>query len=119
MALDIDTLVNAAVLDEFAVEVSYDPRVASPGAPAFAARGIFDADHEMVLTQVANSEYDAAGHSTTGPVLGVRPSELGLAPKQGDRLTITSGPHAGKVYAVWDIQPDGDGWLDLILKLRV
>ncbi len=112
--IDLDALVNASVLDEFAVAVSYQPLVSSPGAPAFPARGIFDADHELVLTEVANSEFDAAGHSTTGPVIALRPLELGLMPKQGDRVVI-----AAKTYAVWDIRPDGDGWVDLILKARV
>jgi hypothetical protein len=112
--VDVFALANAASLDEFAVPVTYDPRVSTPGWAPFAARGIFDADHELVLQQIEGSEFDAAGHSTTGPVLALRPSELGLEPKQGDRVTI-----AGKVYAIYDVRPDGDDWVDLVLKARV
>ena len=112
--VDFDTLVTRAVLDQFAVEVLFYPLV-SDGAGAFAytVRGIFDADHEMVLTEVAKSEQDSAGHSSTGPVLMVRLAELAAAPKPGDRVTI-----AGKIYGIWDVQPDGEGVVDLVLKER-
>ncbi len=113
MAIDLDALVNVAVRDQFAVPTSYEPLVSQPGAPAFGVQGIFDADHKIILDEVASSEMTAAGHSTTMPVVGYRTADLGLAAKQGDRVTI-----AGAVYQVQDIQPDGDGWVDLILKKR-
>lgn len=114
MAVDFDALVGKAVLDQFAEAVSYNPLASSPGAPAFGTRGIFDADHELIFEAIPASEDKAPGHNTTAPVLGVRSAELGLEPKQGDRVTIR-----GIVYAVWSVHPDGDGWFDLILRKRI
>ncbi len=113
MPVDLDALVNVAVLDQFAVPATYQPLVSLPGAPAFSIQGVFDADHEIVLEEVAASEMKAAGHSTTVPVIGVRTADLGLTPKQGDRVTV-----AGVVHQIRDIHPDGDGWVDLILQRR-
>lgn len=114
MAIDLDALVNKAICDEFSEIVTYDPRMSWPGQPAFSSRGTFDADHEVLFEAIADSENKAAGHSTTMPALGVRTVELGLTPKQGDRVTIR-----GIVYDIWDVHPDGDGWADLILKKRI
>lgn len=113
MAVDFDALVNVAVRDEFAVATTYEPLVSRPGSPAFAVSGVFDATHRVVLQEIAASEMQAAGHSTTVPVIGYRTADLGLDPKQGDRVTI-----AGVVHQVQDVQPDGDGWVDLVLKRR-
>ncbi len=114
MKHDLDALVNAGICDEFAEAVTYDPRISAPTRGTFAARGVFDADHELIFTEVPGSKIDAPGHSTTAPVIGMRPGELALDPKQGDRITIR-----GVVYEVWDIHPDGDGWVDMILRKRV
>lgn len=114
--VNVFALADAAVLDQFADEtgdVMYNPQVSQPGTPPFVVRGIFDADHELIFTEVANSEYSAAGHSTTGPVIGLRASELGFEPKQGDRLTIK-----GTIYRVHDVKSDGPDWRDLVLKAQ-
>jgi hypothetical protein len=110
--IDFAALVDGPVMDQFGEPITYHPRQ----GPGFAAsitgkRGIFDRDHELVLTEVAASEMNAAGHSTTGPVLSVRPSELGITPKQADEVTVQ-----GRRYRVWDVRRDGPDWLDLILK---
>lgn len=109
--VDLDALVNKAVCDQFAIDVTYDPRVSDPQRGPFAARGIFEKDHEVLFEEIAKSENNAAGHSTFAPALGVRTAELGLEPKQGDLVTIK-----GVVYRVWDAPSDGEGWVDLILK---
>lgn len=111
--IDLDALVNKACSDQFAEPVTYDPRVSAPTRGVFAARGVFDKDHEVMFTEVAGSENSAAGHATTAPVLGVRTSELALEPKKGDRVTIR-----GTLYEVWIPDTDGDGWVDLVLKKR-
>lgn len=110
--------VDQAVMDQFALDetgpITYDPRVSAPNRSPFQTRGIFDRDHELIFTEVANSEYSAAGHSTFGPVVAVRPSELGLVPKQGDRVTIK-----GTLYRVHDVKTDGPDWTDLVLKEHI
>ena len=111
--IDLDALVNKAVGDQFAEPVTYDPRVSASTRGAFATRGVFDKDHEVMFTEVPSSENQAAGHATTAPVLGVRTTELGLDPRKGDRVTIR-----GQLYEVWSPEPDGDGWVDLVLKKR-
>lgn len=112
--VNVFALVDRAALDTFADEtgdVVYHAVKSAPDRPVFTTRGIFDADHDLIFTEVANSEYSAAGHSTTGPVVGVMTTDLGLEPKQGDRLVIK-----GKTYRVHDVKPDGPTWRDLILK---
>lgn len=73
---------------------------------------IFDRHHEVVLDEVKGSELDASGHSTTLPVLSVRLGDFSTAPAQGDRVTI-----GAETFRVWDIQPDGQGMADLVLRL--
>jgi len=72
---------------------------------------IFDREHEIILNDIAQSELKAAGHSTTVPVATVRLAQFAASPAQGDTLTI-----AGEVFSVWDVQPDGRGCADLILR---
>ena len=112
--VDLDALVNKAVANQFAETVSYDPRISAPSRGVFSTRGIFDKDHEVLFEEIAQSENQAAGHSTFVPMLGVRTVELELEPKKGDRTTIR-----GVVYEVFEVQPDGDGWCELMLRKRV
>jgi hypothetical protein len=112
--VDLDALVNKAVANQFAEPVTYDPRVSAPSRGAFATRGIFERDHEVLFQEIAQSENQAAGHSTFVPMLGVRTVELALEPKKGDRITIR-----GVVYEVFEPQSDGDGWFELMLRKRV
>jgi len=109
--IDFKTLVDGPVLDQFAQPVTIERTRSAPGTPAVAARGIFDADHDLVMDEVAQSETNAAGHSTRAPVIAVSTHQLGFEPEQGDHVVIGSVR-----YRVWDIHPDGDGWADLILR---
>lgn len=109
--LDLDALVNQAVSDQFAEVVTYNPLASAPSRAAFATRGTFDKDHEVIFEEIAQSENNAPGHSTFVPMLGVRTVELELEPKKGDRVTIR-----GTLYQVYDVHPEGDGWAELILK---
>lgn len=109
--IDFKKLVDGPVLDQFAQPVTIERTRSAPGTPAVAARGIFDADHELVMDEVANSETNSAGHSTTAPVLAISTYELGFEPVQGDHVTVGTTR-----YRVWDPQPDGEGFVNLILR---
>lgn len=114
MALDFDALVNTALMSTpvFGEPVLYWPLRSQPGAPAFAFDAIFDRHHDVVLDEIAKSELKSAGHSTTAPVLTVRLAAFAIAPpRQGDQATIR-----GETFAVYDIQPDGRGCADLVLR---
>lgn len=109
--IDFKTLVDGPVLDQFAETVTIERTRSAPGTPAVPARGIFDADHDLIMTEVAGSKNDAAGHSTTAPVLAVSTHELGFEPVQGDTVVIGASR-----YRVFDVHPDGDSWVDLVLR---
>lgn len=111
MALDIDAILNGAVMGIWGEPVIFTPLVSDPGAPPFVGRGIFDEAHEIVLEQIAASELTAAGHSTTAPVLEVRLSEFQRRPRIGDQVEVRS-----RQFSVWDVRPDGAGHADLILR---
>jgi hypothetical protein len=65
---------------------------------------VFDAAHQAV--DLATGEL-----SDLGPVLGIRVSDLPVAPEQDDTLTIN-----GVAYAVSDVQVDGQGGATLPLR---
>ena len=89
----------------FARPVTYTP----PGGEPIAVRGVFDEAHEIIKTAGDGSEY-----STTAPVLGIRLLDWATAPVQGGTLSID-----GTIYRVFDLQPDGEGGVDVILKKQV
>lgn len=111
MALDLDAHLHAAVLDVWGDPVQYQPLVSQPGAPAYPITAVFDREHQIVMDEIARSELSAAGHSTTAPVLSLQLSHLAAKPRQGDRVVVGTS-----TYTVWDVQPDGRGWADLILR---
>lgn len=108
--IDFDALVNVAVADTFGQAVTYNP---ADGAP-FSIVGIFDRHHEIVLDEVAKSESIGKGHSTTAPVITVRLAQFATQPLQDDEVTIGS-----ETFMVYDVQPDGRGMADLILREKV
>lgn len=115
MAFDFDAafapLMDTALFGE---PLIYTPSASNPGAPAFTLNAIFDRHHEVVLDEIAKSELKAAGHSTTAPVLTVRLADFSVPPKQDDRATIRS-----EQFVVFDVQPDGRGYADLVLRVVV
>lgn len=112
--VDIDALINVAVLDQFEHPrpITYYPAVSNPEAAPFTVRGIWDREHEAVLTEVAGSETKSSGVSTTLPVLNVRLAPFAAPPRQGDRFEVD-----GETFKVSDVRPDGLGMADLIGKL--
>lgn len=114
MAVDFDALVHQPLQDIFGRPVTFRPIVSQPGAPNVQISGIFDRHHQVVLDEIAANEMAAAGHSTTAPVLTIRLSALAVPPAQDDEVTIGS-----ETFLVWDIQPDGEGDADLVLRQKV
>lgn len=114
--IDFDAIVNTAVETAFAEKVNpiYRPIVSDPGVPSFEIKGIFDRHHEVVLDEIARSESRGAGHSTTAPVLSVRLAQFAVPPLQDDEVTIKS-----EDFMVYDVQPDGRGMADLVLREKV
>jgi len=113
MGLNFSRLVMAPCVAVFGEAVTCEPLVSSPGAPAFAARGIFDALHEVVemAFRDAGDNYDGNPVTSQAPVLGIRLADWPLVPKKGDRITVQA-----TLYRVWDVQLDGQGKADLVLR---
>lgn len=111
MPVDFNSAVNEPLLDVYGEAVTYKPLESQPTAPEFQLTVIFEAQHEILLEEVADSETKAAGHSTTAPVLTARLADFAEYPMQGDHVTIR-----GTEYRVWDPQPDGQGMIDLLLR---
>ncbi|MEM8712049.1 MAG: hypothetical protein AAGG01_13955 [Planctomycetota bacterium] len=82
--------------------VSYQPETGDP----YEIRGVFDDDHTEPLLDVDTPVNE------TAPVLSVRESSLAARPVSGiDTLTLRE-----QRYLVVDVQPDGQGTLDLVLN---
>lgn len=109
---DFDAHTNAPLFGIYARPVTYSP-AAKLAKPLVPLRAIFDRAHEVVLDEMMNSELRQAGHSTTAPVLTVRLTDFATKPAQGDEVTV---PNEGS-FVVWDVQPDGEGCADLILRV--
>lgn len=113
MAIDFSRLVMRPAVAVFGEAVTCVPLVSDPGAPAFQARGVFDALHEVVEMkfQDARENYDGVPVTSQAPVLGIRLADWPVVPKKGDQVTVQA-----VAYRVWDVQLDGQGKADLILK---
>jgi hypothetical protein len=102
--IDFD-LVLAPAMAAFAQSITLTPTVSQPGAPAYAARGVFD------FKAVEIPLDDGTFHSTNQPTLGIRLADYAVAPKQGDLLSMPQGN-----YQIADVVPDGQGGADLLLR---
>lgn len=112
MLVDYEADVHEPLMEVYGRTVTYSPVVSAPATAAFEITGIFDRHHEIILDEVKGSELDAPGHSTTAPVLSVRLADFAVPPEQGDEVTIDA-----ETFSVWDVQPDGHGMADLVLRL--
>lgn len=99
--LDIATRIQTAGQSVFGEAVTLTPTGGSPSA----VTGIFDAEHQY------QELIGEALIETTRPVLVVRSAALSQAPVRGDAITVRSTN-----YKVIEIQPDGQGDLELILE---
>ncbi|TMV61505.1 hypothetical protein FGG78_35160 [Thioclava sp. BHET1] len=137
MAVDFDTLVTGPAMRTFGVPVTYYPFAQAIGyagalvfdeegepvgthGPGYGATGVFDKAY-LDMTPAGDGpfpgtegfEFGAPGSITEAtPVLGVQPSRMKSEPAQYDQVDV-----AGTRYVVKSAQPDGHGWVLLILNL--
>lgn len=115
MAIDFDGLVNAVLVDPEifgeTAPVIITPMVSDPGGMPFTIQAIFDRAHDIVLDEVAKSEMRGDGHSTTAPVMTARLAEFPNYPRLKDKVQI-----GAETFVFYDIQPDGRGMADIVLK---
>ena len=91
-----------AALSTFGEAVLYVPLEGEP----FEVRGIFDNDHREVVGDIEPAI------SARGPMVSFRLTDLPISPdKEGDKLRAR-----GQWYEVADVQPDGQGSVDLMLN---
>ncbi|MGE0022106.1 MAG: hypothetical protein AB7S70_00555 [Hyphomicrobium sp.] len=107
---DFDVHTNTPLFSIYARPVTYTP--SNKLVAANPLNAIFDREHEIVLDEMANSELRQAGHSTTVPVLTVRLADFVTKPAQGDTVVVDGEGS----FTVWDVQPDGEGCADLVLR---
>lgn len=119
MGINFSKLVLRPCMTAFADPVTYNPLVSDPDREPFAIRGIYDDEHDMLEDFEGDTRsFEGLDHSSSRPVLGVRLAELPLIPKPGDEVTIRSKTTGElETFQVWDVQPDGQGRADLILKV--
>lgn len=111
--IDFDATVLAAAQAAFARPIVVTPLASQPGAPAYAARGIWtERPVEVGLEEAVMISQDLT--------LGIRRSEFTVMVAQGDEISI---PAAGSMPAIGDcvidkINTDGQGDVALILKKK-
>lgn len=104
MAVDWDALVLAPAMAVFSDPIVLTPTVSQPSAAPFLACGVFAV--KQVTVQTAEGEF-----TDQQPTLGIRLADFPVPPKQGDSFV-----RAGVVWNIYDVQPDGQGGADLVLK---
>ena len=110
MPIDLDGLLHKRVISAWGEPVLYMPLM-DPYAPSVQITAIFERHHQIVMDEVAQSELQAPGHATTAPVLTVRLADLPRGPLQNDHVIVGE-----ETFTVWDMQPDGKGMADLVLR---
>jgi len=111
----VEDLVNRACRNVFGARLTYTPKGGAPvsvdasGGPLI---GIFDSSHTITLRDVDGGEV-----SDQRPVCEIVADDVAglFAPQPGDEIAITSGPSAGGVYTVVDVQADAAQAIALIL----
>ena len=112
MAVNFSTMVKLPCQDMFAVPVTVTPVASQPGAPAYAARGIFiTGPVDVMLT-------DGSVYADQQTILDIRDAEFGTVPIQGDVITIPldcNGAPQGD-FEVTKADKDGGGLTTLSLR---
>lgn len=117
MSLNLDALVNAAVVATFGegnTGTGLVDYTTTTGA-TFAIDGVFDKAWRHIEMKPASRHSPSMPISTTKPALGCRLSDFptGITPQQGDSFIRASEP--GRAYVVADPRDDGvSGWVYLI-----
>jgi hypothetical protein len=105
VAIDFDALVLDPCMATFAKDVTITPFKSQPGAPSYAARGIWEAPEIDVPLE------DGTVLSSNTIRLGVRLSEFTVPPVTGDKVTVD-----GQSYLIDDPDDDGQGGSKWTLK---
>ncbi|WP_375791183.1 hypothetical protein ACE102_07480 [Bradyrhizobium sp. vgs-9] len=108
--MDFSTLVLLPGMATFAISVTVRPGVSQPGAPDYAARGVFSSNPTDVQMQ------DGTVFSDQQTTLGIRLAEWAVPPVNGDRIKVMEGVAAGITFWVADTSSDGQGGLTLTLR---
>jgi hypothetical protein len=113
MAVNFSTLVYLPNYDMFARPVTITPLASQPGAPAYAARGIYDTRPIDVQAE------DGSIISDQQTILDVRDAEFSVVPEQLDRIAIpfdiNGGPDLGE-FEVTDTEANGGGETTLVIR---
>jgi hypothetical protein len=113
VAVNFSTLVKLPCQDMFAVPVTVSPFASQPGAPAYAARGIF------ITGPLDVPLVDGSILSDQQTILDARDAEFAVTPPmQGDRINIPfdcNGAPLGE-FEVIDASKDGGGLTTLTLR---
>ena len=104
MAFDFAGLVLGPAMAAFADPIVFTPVKSQPGVAAFPARGVYAVKQVTVRT-------DEGIFTDQQPTLGIMLADYPVPPMQDDTFV-----RAGVTWSVWDVQPDGQGGADLILK---
>ena len=98
-------LALAPAMTAFGIPISVVPTVSQPGAPTYAARGVWS------LKAVQIPLDDGTYQSTNQPMLGIRLADFAASPLQGDGAIIN-----GASYDIIDVVLDGQGGADLWIR---
>ncbi len=103
--MDFDNLVLSPCMAAFGVTVMVTPLKSQPGAPPYAATGIYDRSVATVMLA------DGSEMASTNVTLGIQLSTFTIPPREGDKIVLS-----GKAYKVDALTPDGQGGAELRLK---
>lgn len=105
MSIDWNALVLGPCEDTFGVPVTITPVKSMPGAPAYAARGIWTSRTVEIPMD------DGTVIRSNNMDVGIRISEFPACPIKGDGVQIN-----GANYTIYDVQIDGQGGAKLVVK---
>ena len=112
MAVNFSTMAKLPCQDMFSVPVTVTPVKSLPGAPAYAARGIFNTGQVDVAT------LDGTVFSDQQTILDIRDAEFAVVPMQGDRVMVPvdcNGAPQGE-FEIVDTDKDGGGQTTCTLR---
>jgi hypothetical protein len=112
--IDFDSLVVGPATAIFGQAVTYTPAGGSP----VTITGVFDSGAK----EISGLGSDGVPISDNRPLLGVRTADfaaLGIAPNQGDRISVAQPDGSSIAYQVADIDTDGQGATKLTLNQLV
>lgn len=122
MSIDFSVLVLGPCQEAFGKVATITPRASMPGAPSYDNRGIWAVKDVQIVTE------DGTILSNRTITFGIRLSEYGVPPKQGDLITTkvgdlpigfvqeTMGPDTPIIFLVDDQKPDGQGGAVITVK---